>query len=723
MKRFYIFFSVLLTPWVAQSQFTYTIDQSIPVEIEGKTLSLPWAGGINSAQVNTMDINGDGKNDLVIYDRAANKLIPFLNTNNRYEYAPEYVSLFPTEINSWLLLRDFNCDGKKDIFTSDPFGVAVFVNTTKSGEKLSWRVFNPGFPLLTKGFSGNINLKINESDLPAVDDIDGDGDLDILAVRFVGVGSLEWHKNMSLETTGKCDSLMLERVTQTWGEFTECNCGSFDYGSGCKTLGGRTEHVGGKTISTYDLNNDGDRDLIFSEESCARLYLLENKGTKDAALMNSSSIYPATSPAAIPFFPAAYFEDVDFDGNVDLLATSNLPARDFINNNFQRTVWFYKNTGSSASPIFVFQKQNFLQDQMIEVGDYASPAFIDADGDEDQDMFISTYAEQNFTSRIYYFENVGTLSEPSYKLVFDDYLQQTFANRYNMKIQFADMNADGKEDLAFTATNRNSGITSLYYFPNTETNRLNITEEAIAINFQIGRTENIHLTDINQDGLIDILLGKSTGSLHYWRNTGTGSNPTFTQETGSFLGINNNFDFQNMSVTSSDLDADGRDDLIIGTGKGLLKIVGDFRAQSAAFLPAENIIYNSLKEAYEAVNLGGVIWPVTANLFNNDKPSIIVGTTLGGLMILKNDGGRDLPEEPQIELYPNPIAKEETLFIRPDRNVLVQFYTLLGQKISEQYFVPANQQYPMPINNLSSGMYIARFTFRNKSYGKKFIVR
>ncbi|HMR57910.1 MAG TPA: VCBS repeat-containing protein, partial [Cyclobacteriaceae bacterium] len=120
-------------------QFTYTIDQSIPVEENGKVLSMPWAGGINSAQVNTMDLNGDNKDDLVIFDRTSNKLLTYLNAGNRYEYAPEFESLFPKEVTQWLLLRDLNCDGKKDLFTSDPFGMVAFINTTQPQQQLSWR--------------------------------------------------------------------------------------------------------------------------------------------------------------------------------------------------------------------------------------------------------------------------------------------------------------------------------------------------------------------------------------------------------------------------------------------------------------------------------------------------------------------------------------------------------------------------------------------------------
>ena len=723
MRLLFVYLLVnLMLP--VRGQFTYVFDQRVPVEADGRTLTMPWAGGLNSAQINTMDLNGDNQSDLVLYDRSAGKLLTYLWLSNQYVFRPEYASLFPPEVSSWILLRDINCDGKKDIFTSDPFGVAVFVNVTRPGEKLKWRPFNPGFPLLTKGFSGNINIKVNESDIPGIEDVDGDGDLDLLAVRFVGIGSVEWHRNMMKENTGRCDSLMLERVTQTWGEFTECNCGSFDYGSGCKTLGGRTEHVGGKTIALYDMNNDGDRDLIFSEESCLRLYYLENKGTPTHAVMNSSSIYPSANASTIPY-PAAYFEDVDNDGKKDLIATSNLAARDFVNANFERTVWLYKNTGTNELPNFSFQKQNFLQDEMIEVGDYAVPAFFDADGDEDLDLFISSYATTNFTSRIFYFENTGTVTDPAFRLVFDDYLQLSASNYYNVKIQFADVNKDGKTDLTYSATNRTNGITSLFYWPNGSASRLDLSQSSLLAieNFQIGRLENVFWNDIDQDGLLDILLGKSTGSLQYWRNTGTGENPSFRLVNGSYLGISNDFDYQNMSLTAADLDADGRDDLIIGTGKGILKIFGDFRNQNPALLPSDRIIYNSLTESYEAINLSGVIWPTTANLLNSDKPMIAVGTIMGGVVLLKNDGGKDLPEEPQIEIFPNPVAKGESLVIRPDRNLIVQFYTLLGQQISERYFIPANQQYPVPINNLSSGMYIARFSFRGKSYGKKFIVR
>ncbi len=327
----------------AQAQFTYVLDQSIPVEYNSVTLPMPWAGAFNSPQFGTMDLNGDKLEDLVIFDRTANKVITFLNQAKAYRYAPEYEAFFPAELAQWVLLRDFNCDGKKDIFTSDPFGMRAFVNTTAPGKNLSWRKFNPDFPILTIGFSGNINLQVNGTDIPAIDDIDGDGDLDVLDARFVGIGSIEWHKNMSIENTGNCDSLQLQRVTQTWGNFEECNCGKYIFGSGvCSQFGGRVEHAAGKSILTIDLDNDGDRDLLFSEETCTNLFLLANNGTKDVASMTGFTEFPNDSdPLNLQIFPAPYYEDVDFDGLPDLIVASNVYARNSFSINFSQSAWLY----------------------------------------------------------------------------------------------------------------------------------------------------------------------------------------------------------------------------------------------------------------------------------------------------------------------------------------------------------------------------------------------
>jgi uncharacterized protein (DUF2141 family) len=707
----------------AFAQFTYEWHPDIKVEQHGNTLQLPWAGGLNSVQVNTLDLNGDKTEDLVLFDRTANKILTFLRVQNQYQYAPQYEEMFPAAVTQWLLLRDLNCDGKKDIFTSDPFGMVAFVNTTRPGEKLSWRPFNPGFPILTKGFTSNVNLKVNESDIPVIDDMDGDGDLDILNVRFVGIGSVEYHKNFSKERTGTCDSLQLERVTQKFGNFEECDCGRFAFGQSCADLGGgRTQHAGGKAMLAIDLDNDGDREILFSEENCPRVYMLKNEGNAEAAHMTTAVRFPEQNPIAFINFPATFYEDVDGDGRPDLMASPNLYARTLLNVDFNNSFWFYKNTGTVSLPQFSFVKSDFLQSEMIDVGDYAVPSFADADGDGDLDLFISNYANSDFRSTVRFYENTGSVASPEFKFVTDDFLSFSFANYFNVKLQFADINGDGSLDFVFTGTSRQNGITSLLFAANRSTTRFDFGGQSVqTTNFRIGTNETVLVVDVDQDGRNDLLVGKSTGAIQYWKNQAQAGAFNYVIESENFMGFGASIERQSPALAIDDLDADGKADLVMADQKGFLSIYPDFRSHIPGSEPVRNILYDPLQQKYIAKNLGGRVWPVIANLFNTDRPSIVVGNMLGGLHILKNDGGKNLPDDPVIDLFPNPVT-DGSFKIKADRPVIVQFFTVLGQKISQPYFIPANQEYPIRISGLSSGIYIARFSAGSRSAGKRFMV-
>ena len=542
----------LLFPYSVLAQFTYNIDQSIPVEVNGKILRNPWAGGLNAPQVSTMDLNADGKADLIIFDKTVSRIRTFLAGDNSYHYAPDYESLFPPEINSFVILRDYNCDGKKDLFTFGQIGVLVFQNVTQPGKplalkKLSFYNSDTGLKsevLLTLGFSGKINLLPGTNDLPNFTDMDGDGDLDVLNMRFVSPSSAEYHKNFSMERYGRCDSLDLERQTQNWGGFEECSCGKIAFGKTCAQLGGRAEHTGGKAFLTLDLDNDGDRDLLYSEESCTRIYYMENQGNSTLAVMNGVSLFPATSPVGIQIFPAPYLEDLDFDGKTDFIASSNLAARADLTTNFLQSFWFYKNTGTNQLPSFTYVKNNFLQEDMIEVGDFSAPAFTDIDQDGDKDLFIGRYVNDHLRGSILYYENSGTASAPSFKLITDDFLGLSFRPLYNIKPQFIDFDKNGGIDLVITATNIQTGTTNLYYILSSSSNASTFGGQSLqSANVTIGINENITMNDIDEDGKVDMLIGKSTGSLEYWRNTGN----NYSLANNKFLGLGESVTRQNMT--------------------------------------------------------------------------------------------------------------------------------------------------------------------------------
>ena len=56
--------------------------------------------------------------------------------------------------------------------------------------------------------------------MPNFDDVDGDGDMDILGQQFFCVGSFAYYKNLSMEQFGVCDSINKYALeTYAWGRF------------------------------------------------------------------------------------------------------------------------------------------------------------------------------------------------------------------------------------------------------------------------------------------------------------------------------------------------------------------------------------------------------------------------------------------------------------------------------------------------------------------------
>lgn len=721
---------MLMFPAHLHAQFSYALDNSIPVTIGETALTMPWAGGLNAAQYNTMDLDNDGLDDLVLFDRMANKVITFLRVDNAYQYAPDYERVFPAEIMNWLLLRDYNGDGKKDIFTGDIFGIKVYTNTS-SGDAFSWERFffysgsggSKSGALLTKGLSAiKNNLQIQFDDLPAIVDADGDGDLDIFNMIYPNGNTIEFHKNFSQERYGTSDSLDFERQVRNWGGVTECACGEFAFNEDPCNTSGRVEHAGGKSLLAIDINGDATMDIVISEATCSFLSLLKNDGTLASPIITEDSFFPSPTPVDFLNYPAVYFEDVDFDNVKDIIATPNIYSRTYFGTDLKKSNWFYKNTGTNTSPVFNLVQTDFLQNQMIDEGDNVVPAFWDYDADGDLDLLVSSYIHNN-NGTIRLFENTGTREAPVYELKDEDYLGLSALSIFNLKIKLADITNDGKTDLVFTATGLFDLVTRLYYIPNQSFNTLSFSlsdRQIISLpSYTIARNENVSVADVNGDGIADLLIGRSNGALNYWKNMGGTS---FLLEDPEYLGIGSSVFRQNLSCAVADLDADRKQDLIIGDSNGELRIVSNFRKASNAGMAVSNITWNVRTESYETRNFGGQVWPVVANVFASRKPAIVIGNALGGLHILRHDNEGGLPVKPVIYIFPNPVSCTEPLKVSTDRGMVMEIFSVTGQRITEPVFILPNQTYAHNLFGLSAGIYIARFTSDNKSFVRRFVV-
>ncbi|MBK7570283.1 MAG: VCBS repeat-containing protein [Bacteroidetes bacterium] len=189
MRKFLIVLLILTSAMQVKSQFFNRID-TINVVENGTQLLNPWSGGINFPAVNEVDVNGDGKKDIFIYDKFNSRNTVFLNNGNTnynlaWDYAPEYNNKFP-EIRQWVLMYDYNCDGREDLFTLSPVALsamAVYRNDFTIATGLQWTLVDDY--LDEKYQTLRQNIFASGVSQPGLSDIDGDGDMDIIGYNSI----------------------------------------------------------------------------------------------------------------------------------------------------------------------------------------------------------------------------------------------------------------------------------------------------------------------------------------------------------------------------------------------------------------------------------------------------------------------------------------------------------------------------------------------------------
>ncbi len=696
------------------AQFRFVEDRSIPVTIDGELLDRPWEGGINSAQFQKMDLNSDGIEDLVIYHRISGELATYLAENNRFVFAPEYKAYFPEEVTDWLVLADFNCDGKKDIFTSTTFGIKVFENIT-TGNLPEW---TEAVDFIT--FDNDINLQVNASDIPGIADIDGDGDLDILAYRFSTASTIDHYKNLSIENTESCGALVFTRESRSWGDLEECDCNSFAFGEPCNSGGTANmgndllapeaaEHAGGKAILLLDRDNDGDMDLITSDEFCETLYYMENVGTPQLARMETFVSFPENAPADDQFFPAAFYEDLNFDGAKDLVVSTN--ADNNIGNliDFTLTSTLNPNSGTTDNPVFNSTPVPFLQNEMIDLGEATFPAVADIDSDGDLDLVVGTrgtLSSNVLAAGIFLFENTGTRFNPEFELTNNDYLGLRADGLRNLKPQFTDLDGDGDLDLAYQATTNNGNQTTLKY-------RLNAGDFSLGeeneISLTIRETNQYHFSDIDNNGLADLLISNRLGSLSLHLNQG---NMTFGEGINDFAGLTNGFDNLNTSVHIADLNNDGSKELITTDITGKLEVfTGTLGADFTPLQSFTEIFESPLTASLDFSRVDEFAPFTSGDIFGTGKPALIVGNNRGGLYIFRNlsaTGGEPSSRAIQLVAFPNPV--DDRLFLQTDTEGILTIYNTNGQRIQQDIPISAAEQLEVSTINLPAGVYLFRVT-------------
>ncbi len=366
-----------------------------------------------------------------------------------------------------MIVADLDQDGDPDLLWGDYFepGLLWLVNGGTCAR--------PQIGRDTVAFPANAPLRTSGYNAPAVGDLDGDGDLDVL------VGVLGGAYNPDL--TSRANLYYLEQTghlafTLRTNQFLP----SLDVGSE-------------SSPALVDLDGDGDLDLVIGSKirpddaHSGGLYAYENRGTPAAP-----DWWPAGTLAIRGgFHYAPAFGDLDGDGRPDMVLGS-----------YRDVLAFYRNSGQAGPGRFV------LADSAIATltrGSYAMPALVDIDGDGDLDLFVG-----ESSGELNWYRNEGTRTEPRFALISED-LDGIKAGRRSAPA-FADLDGDGDLDLVI---GNDAGPPVVYRNVGTRQHPLFRLDPSLVI--PLPPLSAPALGDVDGDGRAELFAGTISGGIVLYR--------------------------------------------------------------------------------------------------------------------------------------------------------------------------------------------------------------
>lgn len=692
---------------------------SPPVLINGDTLKLAWAGGLNNPVISNIDLNFDGQQDILIYEKAGKILMPFLqigNTGNpQWQYAPIYASAFPQENATWMLLQDFNCDNKPDLFYGNSTGrIKCYQNTSGIIGPLQFTLYANSIKTKYPFFT---DLSYTITDLPALIDIDEDGDMDILT--FAGISTtVEWHRNYAKENYNRCDTFDFTMETDCWGYFAENQFNNnVTLNISCKgNTGGQKTLHSGSTLLALDLDANGSKELMIGDISYNTLVQLTNGGTPQNAQMSAKdTTFPSYNiPVDMQVFPAAYYADVTADGNRDLIV-SPFPENASWN---VGNILFYENTNTDAQPIFNFKTDSLFNQEMIDLGSDANVAVFDENGDGLMDVLIGNYVSKAKgradRSELTLFRNVGTATNPVFTLIDRNYLSISTLLGNTVLGLFpttGDLDNDGDIDLLIGDMDG-----KIHIFQNSAGVGNPASFSLFAQNYNgidVGAFASPQLVDLDEDGKLDLICGKENGTISFFKNTGGPQGFSFASVADDpFWG---QVDVLIPCCTGYatphvfKIPGDTLWQLWVGSEQGYIYQYSGINTQSgSSFTLIDSIL--------PGVEKRGRIRVFLQDINQDGKPELFTGNNPGGVLLYSMNpasSNNAIAPNQTFSIYPNPT--KDILNWQSRINVIPQEIHLLdlNGKILKKIY-PQNGQGEIQVNELPIGNYFLKFIYGNK---------
>lgn len=677
MRHCWIFF-FLLGIFPLSAQDIYSLNEYPAVEIESVIRSSPFTGGINSAQIQTIDLTGDGIEEWITWDINTGQVLVFRKENEVFTHLPELSYFFPEDIAGFLILKDYDGDGKKDLFTATPLGIKVYKNTSTNGQ-VSWSVAQNFLKL-----DGSGNIQVNNLDRPLIQDLDGDGDLDLVAFNFAAGDYLEYYKNTSIERTGTADVDGFAFPEVYWGEFVFCGCADFSFGQTCAgkpfsrenfdSEDKRVQHAGGHSILYSDFNGDGISDLVLGRDECSTLYYLENKGTEsEPSFISFSTDLPGFG--VLPQFPIFHVGE-KINGEMLISLNSNEAAYNF-GIDFAGSIVKLDQNGNL--------EKGFLQNQLVDLGEN-SRVFIEGNKNSGE-IWVTANTTQSgeVRSEITRFQ----ISPTKITLLDKDFLG--LSDLKLVDVQVLKTSSSGATHTIISGIRYENNFPSQLLFRYENENFVPFMFDG----YEPKRGDFLQFFDYQNKN--HLLVAAQNGSLSLYQIDLDGQKATLLEN--DFLGFVDNPGNRNLAVTVLQKD---QPDLYAVDLQGKILRISNFMEEDAR----EEILVKVGSDT-KSTRLGRKTWLSVLPPLFDEKPDLLLGTGAGGLIYLKSDNsGLPPSEEFLTKVFPNPSTGPIKVLANKDASATL--ITSLGQTLLSDIQIPANTEVEIQSGFLASGLYILR---------------
>lgn len=671
MKLYLTYLVFILCAVNSYSQI-YEHATTVELFVGGKKLDNPFTGGFNNSQFLNFDLNNDGIKDIVVFEKATQKFLPFiLNKSNNsylYIYAPKYETNFPV-CSNWVSMKDYNRDGAEDIFTYAQLGMKVY-KCVRTADSFYFTLVQD--PIYSDYFGLKTNLLVNNDDYPLIDDLDGDGDLDVVNFYFLTGATLEFHLNQSYDKYKSYDSLTFKQKDECYGNFQEITCDSFSFNWNCKIQRKdysnlRTTHVGYGAIAFYDVDGDSLNDLLISKVDCDEINYLKNIGTKTKPNFEQVLYkYHKSNLFKLQGFPTVFTIDINSDFEKDFLVSYGTI-------NGAQTIDFEHSNYLVQNGIVV--NNQFLQDETLDLGENTGPILVDVDGDSDNDLLVGYHTfkqHTNYRGGLALYTNLGSDSLPIYSFQTNNYLNLLTKQRTHIIPQAFDWDNDGNLDLIVTSTEpQKNSQTQSYVFKGKTNGYFTFSGTVDTLSLPLNQDDVPYFVYSKQFNSVKVLVGKTNGYLQLFNY----ANQQFNLETNK-LGFIPDAYTKYTSVAEANMDNDSLADLIMTNSSGNLLWVANYESQNTNswFIDTlKTISGNGSKTLPIRLTNKSVLASYTNS---NARSTILVGSKAGGIFVF-NESNSKIPETQNLEYFPNPTT--DVLIVKSNKEMDFELYDLSGK--------------------------------------------